>query len=146
MQFARNCGRVYGPRVTDLSTHYLSQAAGSSEHWSGPPEMVERIAAYATTGPGCRVMDAGCGIGGPARRLAKMTGCEVMAVDLLPRLLSIATTEQASDAFASLPRTWLLYHSPMARSTRSGVLVSWGIFPISWGSAGRRFGSCVPVA
>jgi SAM-dependent methyltransferase len=80
----------YTARVTDLSTHYLSQAAGRSEHWSGPPEIVERIAAYAATGPGCRVMDAGCGIGGPARRLANLTGCEVIAVDFLPRLLSIA--------------------------------------------------------
>jgi SAM-dependent methyltransferase len=76
--------------VTDLGTHYIQQAAGTSEHWSGPPEMIECLATLAATGPGCRVLDAGCGIGGPARRLATLTGCEVIAVDLLPQLLSLS--------------------------------------------------------
>lgn len=83
-------GVGYTARVTDLGTHYVAQAAGTSEHWSGPPEMVERMATLAATGPGCRVLDAGCGIGGPARRLAALTGCEVIAVDILPQLLSMA--------------------------------------------------------
>ncbi|HEX2069510.1 MAG TPA: class I SAM-dependent methyltransferase, partial [Actinomycetota bacterium] len=70
--------------MSDMAHAYLGQAlAGDREHWSGPPEMVERIAETVRTGPDDVVVDIGAGLGGPARRLAHLTGCRVFAVDPL---------------------------------------------------------------
>jgi ubiquinone/menaquinone biosynthesis C-methylase UbiE len=34
------------------------------------------------------VLDVGAGVGGPARRLARLVGCRVLAVDLLPEVIA----------------------------------------------------------
>ena len=52
-------------------------------HWSGPPSMVERIAWLARTDSAHLVVDLGCGVGGPAARLAERIGCRVVGIDLL---------------------------------------------------------------
>lgn len=46
---------------------------------------------------GCRVLDAGCGLGGPARYLAETFGCQVIGVDLTPSYVAVANllTERA---------------------------------------------------
>lgn len=38
-----------------------------------------------------RILDVGCGIGGPARMLAAATGCSVVGVDLTPAFVSLAS-------------------------------------------------------
>jgi SAM-dependent methyltransferase len=74
--------------MSDMAQAYLGQAlAGDREHWSGPPEMVERIVEAVGTGPDDVVVDIGAGLGGPARRLARLTGCRVFAIDALPEVL-----------------------------------------------------------
>ena len=74
--------------MSDMAQAYLGQAlAGDREHWSGPPEMVDRIIEAVRTGPHDVVVDIGAGLGGPARRLARLTGCRVIAVDPLPEVL-----------------------------------------------------------
>jgi SAM-dependent methyltransferase len=40
--------------------------------------------------PGLQVLDVGCGIGGPARRLSTVHGCEIIAVDLVPDYCRLA--------------------------------------------------------
>ncbi|MEO0492112.1 MAG: methyltransferase domain-containing protein [Actinomycetota bacterium] len=40
---------------------------------------------------GDRVLDIGCGIGGPARRMASIAGCDVLGVDLTPSFVTTAT-------------------------------------------------------
>ena len=40
--------------------------------------------------PGDRLLDIGCGIGGPARWIAAKTGCEVVGVDLTPEFCEAA--------------------------------------------------------
>jgi len=42
------------------------------------------LAAAAGLEPSTRVLDLGCGIGGPARYLAATFGCKVTGVDLSP--------------------------------------------------------------
>jgi SAM-dependent methyltransferase len=68
---------------------YLRQAAdpAAGEHWAGPPELVDRLAGRLATRCSDRVVDIGCGVGGPARRLAATIGCPVVAVDVLPAVL-----------------------------------------------------------
>ncbi len=55
---------------------------------------LERIAASATSlaalGPEDRVLDVGCGLGGPARFLADRFGCRVLGIDRLPARIEVA--------------------------------------------------------
>jgi SAM-dependent methyltransferase len=51
----------------------------------------EDLAAAARLEPFSRVLDAGCGIGGPARYLAATFGCTVAGVDLSPGFIDAAT-------------------------------------------------------
>lgn len=49
------------------------------------------LAASAGLDPSTRVLDLGCGIGGPARYLAATFGCKVSGVDLSPSFIDAAT-------------------------------------------------------
>jgi SAM-dependent methyltransferase len=73
----------------DLWSAYEAQALDPAHpvHWSGPAEMVDRIAERMQTAPTDLVLDVGCGVGGPARRLARLVGCSVVAVDRLPAVV-----------------------------------------------------------
>jgi SAM-dependent methyltransferase len=75
--------------ITDA---YLAQACSPEhgEHWSGPPEMVDRIAQMVGTRRHHQVLDLGCGVGGPARRLHEIVGCEIVALDRVPALVDLA--------------------------------------------------------
>lgn len=75
--------------LNEMEAVYEAQAIDAThpDHWSGPPEMVDRIAERLRTGTGDVVLDVGCGVGGPARRLAALTGCTVLAVDRLERVV-----------------------------------------------------------
>ena len=86
------CSPGSGDAVPDLADAYLAQAERTrSEHWSGPPEMVERIARIVGTGPTDLVVDVGCGVGGPAARLSRVVGCRVVGVDVVEELVRIAS-------------------------------------------------------
>jgi SAM-dependent methyltransferase len=49
------------------------------------------LAAAARLDPSTRVLDLGCGLGGPARYLAATFGCKVTGVDLSPAFIDAAT-------------------------------------------------------
>jgi 2-polyprenyl-3-methyl-5-hydroxy-6-metoxy-1,4-benzoquinol methylase len=48
------------------------------------------LASAAGVDPSSRVLDIGCGIGGPARSLAAMFGCSVIGVDLSSAVIDAA--------------------------------------------------------
>jgi ubiquinone/menaquinone biosynthesis C-methylase UbiE len=82
------------PRASDLYEHDIDC------HNLGMYPMLERLAEIvaeygAPTGED-RVLDLGCGIGGPSRFLADRLGCSVLGVDLLPLRIELA------DALAEL--------------------------------------------
>jgi len=58
-------------------------------HYHGT-EAIQSAAELLRLGPESRVLDIGAGIGGPARYLAHTTGCHVTALELQPKLHSIA--------------------------------------------------------
>ena len=74
--------------MAELALAYLQQATREdSDHWSGPPELVDRILRHVRTGPYDLVLDVGAGVGGPARRLARLAKCRVIALDILPEVV-----------------------------------------------------------
>ena len=84
----RDLARVYGSQATDREL---------SEHWSGPPAMVDRLAEELDVGPSDLVLDAGCGVGGPARRLRRLVGCRVVGIDLLVPVVREARRRSEED-------------------------------------------------
>ena len=55
-------------------------------HTGGPATTRDQAAQLSLT-PNSRVLDIGCGIGGPARHLAHTYGCQVDGIDLTPALV-----------------------------------------------------------
>jgi SAM-dependent methyltransferase len=53
-------------------------------------EIVSAVAEIAAPGAGERVLDVGCGIGGPGRVLAERFGCRVLGVDVVPARVGVA--------------------------------------------------------
>lgn len=53
--------------------------------------MLEVMADAAGIRPGRRILDAGCGVGGATRWLARERGCEVVGVSLVPEQVAVAT-------------------------------------------------------
>lgn len=56
----------------------------------GGIESTRELAARMELRPGMRVLDVGCGIGGPARYFASEQGCQVSAIDLTEEFVSAA--------------------------------------------------------
>jgi len=58
------------------------QLDGIDQFHAGGEEAVDRIRAGLLLGPGMTVLDVGSGLGGPARQLARTTGCAMVGVDI----------------------------------------------------------------
>ena len=62
------------------------------------------LAARLGVNPGHRVLDIGCGLGGPARHLAAEHGCLVTGNDLSPAFVAVATLLTARTGLAEMVR------------------------------------------
>src|SRR5438309_468942 len=80
--------------------------------------MVERIARLAGTHRGHVVVDVGCGIGGPARRLARIAGCRVIGVDVVEDVVRRAAAHRRRGAGPRSPRRRA---DPAARAGEAAV-------------------------
>jgi len=58
---------------------------------SGGPEAVDRLLPSLNLVPGMTVLDVGSGLGGPARQVARSSGCTVVGVDITQTYVDTAT-------------------------------------------------------
>ena len=68
----------------------LEDLAPIDEFHSRGREATQELAGLARLMPETRVLDLGCGLGGPARRLAKVFACRVTGLDLTPEYVEVA--------------------------------------------------------
>ncbi|MDA8139188.1 MAG: methyltransferase domain-containing protein [Desulfobacteraceae bacterium] len=69
---------------------YKDTAAFDEFHMRGREATLE-LARLAGLRPGQRVLDLGCGLGGPSRLLAAEFGCQVQGIDLMAEFIQVAT-------------------------------------------------------
>lgn len=69
--------------------HYAELAPVDQFHIGGQ-EATRQLAAALGIAPGLRVLDVGCGLGGPARQLAAEHNCHVTGVDLCAEYVEVA--------------------------------------------------------
>lgn len=63
-------------------------------------DLADSLAGAVDLGPGSRVADLGCGLGGPARYFADRFGCRVSGVDLTPEFCDISRRFNAATGLA----------------------------------------------
>jgi SAM-dependent methyltransferase len=74
----------------DLDALTIDDLAPSDQFHGGGKDATVRLARLAALAPGMRVLDAGGGVGGPARTLAAEFGCRVTSLDLTPSFVAAA--------------------------------------------------------
>jgi SAM-dependent methyltransferase len=77
-------GAQYGHFGSDVYAEIRREAFGEDigqNGWTTADEQNDFIT-WLAVGPGDRVLDVACGAGGPARRLARLTGCNVLGIDI----------------------------------------------------------------
>lgn len=78
------------------------QLDGIDQFHAGGPEAVERLLPSLALAPGMTVLDIGSGLGGPARQIARTTGCRVVGVDVTPAYVDAAEELTASTGLTHL--------------------------------------------
>lgn len=68
----------------------FEQLGGFDDFHTGGRKATVRMAELLSPSRSDTVLDAGCGIGGPARYLAATTGCKVVGVDVTPEFIDAA--------------------------------------------------------
>jgi len=99
-------------------------AAQFDEFHGGGRESTRALARFAGLTPGLRVLDIGCGIGGPARTLAAEFGADVTGIDLTREFVHAAT--QLSARLGMSAETRFIHGSALALPLAAGsVDVVW---------------------
>jgi SAM-dependent methyltransferase len=79
--------RLAGDRLATLTQ---DQRDRFDQFHAGGPEAVERMLPGLRLTPGITVLDVGSGLGGPARQVARASGCSVVGVDITPGYVEAA--------------------------------------------------------
>ena len=84
--------------LAGVDLHDLTQAQldGIDQFHSGGAEAVDRLLPGLGLRPGMTVLDVGSGLGGPARQIARSTGCDVVGVDITQAYVQAATALTAT--------------------------------------------------
>ncbi len=80
-------GRLSGDRLADLTQDQLDRL---DQFHAGGTEAVDRLLTGLRPTPGMTVLDVGSGLGGPARQVARTSGCRVVGVDITPAYVDAA--------------------------------------------------------
>jgi cyclopropane fatty-acyl-phospholipid synthase-like methyltransferase len=75
---------------SDLATLGQEQRDQFDQFHVGGPEAVDRLLPALRLSPSMKVLDLGSGFGGPARQVARATGCSVVGVDITPAYVETA--------------------------------------------------------
>ncbi len=76
--------------VERLDPYLLMAVLGKRYVHPGGRRATEQLLAWADIGPGCEVLDIGCGVGTTAIEVARRTGAHVVAADLSPIMVDLA--------------------------------------------------------
>ncbi|WP_029138247.1 SAM-dependent methyltransferase [Nakamurella lactea] len=76
---------------TDLASLTQAQRDGIDQFHAGGTAAVDRLLPSLRLSPAMTVLDVGSGLGGPARQIARTTGCQVVGVDLAAGYVEAAT-------------------------------------------------------
>lgn len=87
------------------------QLDGLDQFHAGGAEAVDRLLPGLLLGTGTTVLDVGSGLGGPARQIARATGCDVVGVDITAAYVDAARTLTKSAGLAGQVR---FLHAPLA--------------------------------
>jgi SAM-dependent methyltransferase len=79
--------RLSGDALAALTQHQRDQV---DQFHAGGTEAVDRLLPHLRLAPGMTVLDVGSGLGGPARQVARTTGCRVVGVDITPAYVDAA--------------------------------------------------------
>src|SRR6266704_607388 len=74
----------------DLAALTQTQRDQFDQFHSGGSEAVDRLRPSLQLAPGMTVLDIGSGLGGPARQIARSSGCTVVGVDITPAYVDTA--------------------------------------------------------
>ena len=80
----------------DLGALTQTQLDGLDQFHVGGAEAVDRLLPSLGLTSGQTVLDVGSGFGGPARQVARMTGCQVVGVDITQAYVDAATALTAT--------------------------------------------------
>jgi sarcosine/dimethylglycine N-methyltransferase len=75
---------------TSLSAVTRAQLEGIDQYHAGGSEAIERMIPHLALTSGATALDVGSGLGGPARQIARGTGCHVVGVDITPAYVEAA--------------------------------------------------------
>lgn len=81
----------------DVSTLTPTQLSGIDQFHAGGPDAVDRLIPTLRLGKGMTALDVGSGFGGPARQVARVTGCTVVGVDVTPAYVIAARKLTTTD-------------------------------------------------
>ena len=88
---------------TSLTAMPLMQMDAIDQYHAGGPEAIERLVPHLALTAGATALDVGSGLGGPARQIARSTGCSVVGVDITPAYVEAA--QALTDAAGLAERT-----------------------------------------
>lgn len=88
----------------DVGALTQAQLDGIDQFHAGGAEAVERLLPSLRLDPTTAVLDVGSGLGGPARQVARSSGCAVVGVDLTASYVNAATTLTAAAGLADSVR------------------------------------------
>jgi ubiquinone/menaquinone biosynthesis C-methylase UbiE len=106
----REMVREYFERITDTYRDKWSESfhfavfAGDEPLEEAIVATERRLADAAGLRPSMKVLDVGCGVGGPALNLAEHTGAHITGVNIVPRQLDIARRRAAERGLAERTR------------------------------------------